>query len=203
MAVTPVGQIRYEVRLAELLTRDDSGRFGACSLVFLPDGSTTVTTPPLDQSALHGFLRKLRDTGMTLLSIRAVEGEPSMKQDRQKPRVLGFAFLFQALSSLANGIPFARAGILSGLDTAMSLIFLGAAFSFGAIPLSYLLFKSRIVPRPIGAWGLLSAVFCLAGTVLAIFGRQPPLVFRLSYLPFEFFIAIWIIVRGVNQGEAR
>jgi len=77
-----------------------------------------------------------------------------------------------------------------------------AAFSAGAIPLYYLLFKSRIVPRLIGAWGLLSVLFCLVGIVMAILGYPPPLVFYALYIPFEFFIAVWIIVKGVKEAAA-
>jgi hypothetical protein len=294
----PQGSVRYEVRLAELLAQSDSGRFSGCDIRPRHDGSTAVTTPPMDQSALHRFLRTLRDTGMTLVSIRPSIMESEMKNPWLKARVLGFAFLFQAVSSLASGIffapsmkagtdgigflaqlashpLFARIGILCDMGTALGVIFLGAAlcaalrkhgevlaftgfglyilegaliaagrieafsllltgqgyaaagsppvfsalaaigseaaafgsmtlsmaaFSVGAIPLYFLLLKSRIVPRPIGIWGLLSVLFCLVGTVLSILGFKPPLVFYLPYIPFEFFIALWILIRGVRTG---
>jgi hypothetical protein len=65
----PGGAIRYEIRLAELLTAADDGRFEGCVVRPMPEGATAVTTPPLDQSALHGLLRKMRDSGLTLVSI--------------------------------------------------------------------------------------------------------------------------------------
>jgi|WetSurMetagenome_2_1015567.scaffolds.fasta_scaffold1373825_2 hypothetical protein len=67
--------LSYEIRLSELLAEADSGRFEGCSIRPLLDGSTAVTTPPLDQSALHGLLRKMRDSGLTLVSIN-----PSRKE---------------------------------------------------------------------------------------------------------------------------
>jgi hypothetical protein len=96
----------------------------------------------------------------------------------------------------------ALAGIGSDAARFGSMTLSMAAFSAGAIPLYYLLYKSRIVPRPIGAWGLASVLLCLAGTLLAIFGYPPPLVFYAAYMPFEYFIAIWIIVKGVKEGGA-
>jgi hypothetical protein len=62
----------YEIRLSELIAEADSGRFEGCVVSPMPDGSTSVMTPPLDQSALHGLLRKMRDSGLTLVSINPV-----------------------------------------------------------------------------------------------------------------------------------
>jgi hypothetical protein len=71
----PEVAVRYEIRLSELLTAADSGRFEGCAVRPMPDGSTMVTTPPLDQSALHGILRKMRDSGMSLVSINPANKE--------------------------------------------------------------------------------------------------------------------------------
>jgi hypothetical protein len=37
------------------------------------DGSTLLSGPLADQAALHGILKKVRDVGMTLLSVNSVK----------------------------------------------------------------------------------------------------------------------------------
>jgi hypothetical protein len=73
-----------------------------------------------------------------------------------------------------------------------------AAFCAGAIPLYYLLVKSRLVPQIISWWGLISVFPCVAGTLITLFGYDAPFALYALYVPFEFFIGIWIIIRGVK-----
>lgn len=39
------------------------------------DGSTTLTGPVTDQAELHGILARIRDLGLTLLSLEKVAGD--------------------------------------------------------------------------------------------------------------------------------
>jgi hypothetical protein len=41
------------------------------------NGDTLLTGPVIDQAALHGLLKKIRDLGMPLVSISPVEPGPS------------------------------------------------------------------------------------------------------------------------------
>ena len=45
------------------------------------DGDTLLTGPVVDQAALHGLLRKVRDLGLALVSIHRI---PSAEQPRHK-----------------------------------------------------------------------------------------------------------------------
>ena len=45
--------------------------------ITLEDGNTLLTGPVIDQAALHGLLKRVRDLGMPLLSVN------SMEPDRQ------------------------------------------------------------------------------------------------------------------------
>jgi hypothetical protein len=74
------------------------------------------------------------------------------------------------------------------------------AFCFGGILFYYLLYQSRIVPRVLSLWGLITVFPCLAGTLLAVFGVQVPFFIYLPYVPFELVIAIWILAKGVKNG---
>jgi hypothetical protein len=71
-----------------------------------------------------------------------------------------------------------------------------AAFCIGAMLFYYLLYKSRIVPRGLSLWGLLAVLPCLIATVSAIFDTELPFWVYLPYVPFEFFIGVWILVRN-------
>jgi hypothetical protein len=72
-------------------------------------------------------------------------------------------------------------------------------FCLGALPFYYLLYKSGVVPRALSLWGLITVFPCLAGTLLTIFGYQVPFAIYLPYAPFEFVIAVWILVKGVKE----
>jgi hypothetical protein len=44
--------------------------------ITLDDGDTLITGPVIDQAALHGLLRRVRDLGLPLVSVTPVEGVP-------------------------------------------------------------------------------------------------------------------------------
>jgi hypothetical protein len=71
-------------------------------------------------------------------------------------------------------------------------------FSLGAILFYLLLYQSRVIPRVLSLWGLITVIPILFGTVAAIFGYEVPTVAYLPYLPFEFVAGIWILVKGLN-----
>ncbi len=75
------------------------------------------------------------------------------------------------------------------------------AFCAGALPFYYLLYKSKVVPRGLSLWGLISVLPLLIASLMGIFGFQIPGFVLLPYLPFEFVIAIWILVKGVKDGS--
>jgi hypothetical protein len=73
------------------------------------------------------------------------------------------------------------------------------AFSLGAILFYYLLDKSRIVPRVLSLWGLITVFPCLIGTLSSMFGYKLPFAIYLPYVPFEFVIGVWILVKGIKN----
>ena len=64
---------RYEIRVAGLLDTRWAAWFDGLSLTHQSDGTTVIHGPVADQAALHGLLRKVRDTGLPLLSVNCVE----------------------------------------------------------------------------------------------------------------------------------
>lgn len=63
---------RYEICLQGQLDAAWSDWFEGFTLTSESDGTTTLTGPVIDQSALHGLLRRVGDLGMTLVSVNVL-----------------------------------------------------------------------------------------------------------------------------------
>jgi hypothetical protein len=64
---------RCEIRLKGHLDARWSAWFDGLTLTRESDGTTVIAGPVVDQSALHGLLQKVRDTGLPLVSVTHVE----------------------------------------------------------------------------------------------------------------------------------
>jgi hypothetical protein len=63
----------YQIRLKGHLGRQWADWFGGLTITLEDNGDTLLTGPVVDQAALFGVLRKVRDLGMPLLSVIGVE----------------------------------------------------------------------------------------------------------------------------------
>ncbi len=63
----------YQIRVKGHLGRQWTDWFGGLSITPEEDGDTLLTGPVVDQAALFGLLRKVRDLGLPLLSVNRVE----------------------------------------------------------------------------------------------------------------------------------
>jgi hypothetical protein len=66
----------YQIRIKGQLGEQWTDWFGGLSIT-LEGGDTLLTGPVVDDAALHGLLKKVRDLGMPLLSVNRVEPGPS------------------------------------------------------------------------------------------------------------------------------
>jgi hypothetical protein len=64
---------RYEIRLKGHLDGRWVAWFDGLTLSLERDGTTVIHGSIADQAALHGLLQKVRDTGLSLVSVRRVE----------------------------------------------------------------------------------------------------------------------------------
>ena len=64
----------YEIRIKGHLENRRAAWFEGLAITALDNGETLLTGS-VDQAALHGVLRKVRDLGVPLLSVRHVEPE--------------------------------------------------------------------------------------------------------------------------------
>jgi hypothetical protein len=64
---------RYEIRLKGRLDHRWAEWFEGLTITLEDNGQTLLTGPVVDQAALHGFLRKVRDLGLPLVSVMRVD----------------------------------------------------------------------------------------------------------------------------------
>ncbi len=63
----------YEIRLKGHLDAQWAAWFDGLTITLEEDGDTFLTGPVVDQAAMHGLLKKVRDLGMTLISVNQVQ----------------------------------------------------------------------------------------------------------------------------------
>lgn len=63
----------YEIRVRGHLSCEWSDWFEGLNITLQENGETLLTGPVVDQAALYGLLRKVRDIGLTLVSVCPVE----------------------------------------------------------------------------------------------------------------------------------
>jgi hypothetical protein len=62
----------YQIRIKGHLGRQWTDWFGGLTITLEDNGETLLTGAVVDQAALHGLLRKVRDVAMPLLSVNRV-----------------------------------------------------------------------------------------------------------------------------------
>ncbi len=65
----------YQIRIKGHLGPRWTDWFGGMTITLEDNGDTLLTGPVVDQAALHGMLRRVRDLGLPLVSVTRVEFE--------------------------------------------------------------------------------------------------------------------------------
>jgi hypothetical protein len=69
----PLQTVIYQIRLRGHLGREWTGWFEGLTITLEEDGHTLLSGPIVDQAALHGLLKKVRDLGLPLVSVSPLE----------------------------------------------------------------------------------------------------------------------------------
>ena len=64
----------YQVRIKGHLGPEWTDWFGGLAITLENNGDTLLTGLVVDQAALHGLLRRVRDLGMSLVSVSPMKG---------------------------------------------------------------------------------------------------------------------------------
>jgi hypothetical protein len=86
MSTVPVGRPdatpRYEIRLRGRLPARWAAWVDGMTLTTTDDGTTVLAGPVIDQAALHGVLQKVRDLGLPLISLTALDPDARPATER-------------------------------------------------------------------------------------------------------------------------
>jgi hypothetical protein len=75
----------YQIRLRGHLGRQWTEWFGDVTITLEDNGETLLTCLVVDQAALHGLLRKVRDLGLPLISVTRAQTDQIDGPDFKQP----------------------------------------------------------------------------------------------------------------------
>lgn len=73
--IEPNQPISYEITIKGHLSSHWADWFEGMTITRQDNGNTLLVGPVVDQAALHGFLKKVRDLGLPLISVRQIPSD--------------------------------------------------------------------------------------------------------------------------------
>ena len=82
--IDPSQPMVYQIRIKGHLSRQWTDWFEGLTITLEDNGNTLLTGTVIDQAALHGILKKVRDLGMPLLSVNFVGPDSQDMSDNKQ-----------------------------------------------------------------------------------------------------------------------
>jgi hypothetical protein len=79
----PGQSMAFQIRIKGHLGHEWTDWFEGLTITLEEDGDTLLTGPVIDQAALHGLLRKVRDLGLPLVSVSPLEHGQANQSDAE------------------------------------------------------------------------------------------------------------------------
>ena len=77
----PGQPVIYDIRIKGHLGHQWTDWFGGLTITLEDNGNTLLTGPVVDQAALHGLLKKVRDLGVPLISVNCMNPDQANAPD--------------------------------------------------------------------------------------------------------------------------
>jgi hypothetical protein len=94
----------YEIRIQGHLADQWRHWFEGLTITLEDEGVTLLTGPVVDQAALHGFLKKVRDSGIPLLSVTQEVNDEEFAEDGRHCSTLRGSIILDCHGGLSLGI---------------------------------------------------------------------------------------------------
>ena len=78
----------------------------------------------------------------------------------------------------------------------------GLVWTLSAMVLNFMLFRRRLVPRWLSAWGFIGAVLSFGNYLPQFFGIGPLEILFLPIAVQEMIFAVWLIAKGLDSSAA-
>jgi hypothetical protein len=83
-SIDPIQPMDYQIRIKGHLGQQWTDWFDGLTITLEDNGDTLLTGLVVDQSALHGFLKKVRELGIPLISVNPVQPDQVNAPDVKK-----------------------------------------------------------------------------------------------------------------------
>ena len=84
--IDPGQPLVYQIRMKGHLGRQWTDWFEGLTIRLTDNGETLLTGPVVDQVALYGVLKKVRDVAMPLVSVMRVKPDPAERPESKQTR---------------------------------------------------------------------------------------------------------------------
>jgi hypothetical protein len=119
---------------------------------------------------------------------------------------LGVLFLLMLVplsafvAGAADGAPTGLGSLLTQANTLAYQLGEGT-LAFGALFMTWFLFRTRLVPRTLALWGVVGYAVLLTGSIAEIFGIHVSLLLSIPGGLFEVTLGVWLIAKGFRSSE--
>jgi len=162
---------------------------------------------PLIPVFAYPVLRKHSETlALSYVVFRLFEAVLFALVDITKLALIKVSQLYLAAESSTVGVIESVGATIQGWNE-WAWVFYVLIFGFGALIFYFALYQSKLLPRWVSIWGLISIVMMMTSALLAMFAvKLSDAIFGLLVIPIavqEMVMAVWLIVKGFNRDAVK